>query len=139
MTLLSSIIARVESGSGADPALDQEICIALQYVPIAPWAINIRASEDSSVEYDVPERDPHWPNYGQRWCRLTSSVDAVEALRERMLPESGITTTQFSDSYYSLLFPNPNVSNPFFKGDAPTEARSRLAALLRAVEQGKSA
>lgn len=66
------------------------------------------------------------------------SLDAVEVIRATLLPGWMIEVKQYSDGYYADLFDPENfepdtVGHKPVCGEAPTEARARLAALLRAV------
>lgn len=67
---------------------------------------------------------------------VLTSLDAVEALRQRLLPESAVFVEVFDNgSKWCGLRIGDDDSN---EASAPTEARARLAALLRAVA-GKEA
>lgn len=69
---------------------------------------------------------------------LTSSLDAVEALRVRMLPGSRLRTMQMSyggEWYVDITFADPANQN-VFGAHSLSEPRARLAAILRALAQG---
>lgn len=82
------------------------------------------------IDSDVCEVFPDV--YGYCVVELTTSIDAVEALRERLLPGSGyIELTGCSKAGWTCCVNG-------WMARASTEPRARLAALLRAVA-GKEA
>lgn len=101
-TTLLDLAQRVEAGSGADTQIDHEI--------------------RSSRELDFPPKP--W-NY-------TSSIDATEALRARLLPGSVLGSILQNEGWQATVWLHAGVVTPYFGGDAPTEPRARLAAILRA-------
>lgn len=67
---------------------------------------------------------------------VLTSLDAVEALRLRLLPMKHELTSRLVDGTWTAIISVPGYRANY--GDASTEARARLAALLRAVA-GKEA
>lgn len=62
---------------------------------------------------------------------VLTSLDAVEALRQRMISECEIVSRR-PTAHWPGWQCDMTVGGPVFNGEAPTEARARLAALLRA-------
>ena len=140
MTTKSELLAlaeRVEAGTGADTDLDRDIALAT-------------GLEEIRSDYDhTPERlysqyrryDEHGnSDTGAFYVmigRVTSSVDAVEALRERLLPESRMQVVLIKD-YVScgISFGGPPEYSKNLQTSAKTEPRGRVAALLRAYAGG---
>lgn len=74
-------------------------------------------------------------NIGQAF----TSLDAVEALRLRLLPESFADSEQTTHRWWATVqLEYGAMDEDTWSASAPTEARARLAALLRAVA-GKEA
>ncbi|WP_448955819.1 hypothetical protein [Labrys neptuniae] len=132
---LLGLADRVASGSGQDRELDAEVCIALQY---AGSSVQLTGVCSSSVTQDlIAGRFPNGIITYKLTPALTSSIDAVEVLRERILPGSCVEVWQHDEKYVASLFPGIRSKpesgriKPAY-GQAPTEVRARLAALLRA-------
>jgi hypothetical protein len=60
------------------------------------------------------------------------SIDAVEALRSRLLPGYLISASQFETTWEAAIATD-GWGGTVYTGDASTEARARLAAVLRAI------
>lgn len=125
---LLRLAERVEIVHGGDRHMDTEICIALQYTGSGVPAVSV---EPSVLGHGYIAG--HFPNglHSVETPPLTSSLDAVEALRQRLLPGSSVFVEVFDNgSKWCGLRIGDDDSN---EASASTEARARLAALLRAV------
>lgn len=95
---------------------------------------NIERSIDTLV---VSESSPDdIPSWLRQQPRYLTSLDAVEALRERLLPGSFLIVQHETPTQWRVALHMEDVR--WEQVTAPTEARARLAALLRAVA-GKEA
>lgn len=101
-------------------------------------AERVEAGSGFDIDSDVCEAFPDV--YGYCVVELTTSIDDVEALREMTLPKTELLVVQHTsrkcfDAILQDLTPIEGDDEvlPAYKGTAPTEARARLAALLRAV------
>jgi len=115
---MTSLLTRIESGQGADEALDLDIIKTL-----LPKAVVMRADTDEEGKV-IPGKSNEYTHW-----RLTSSLDAALSLVERMLP--GWPWIVYHDGAELI---SPKAAGPIHYGRAPTPARSLLAALLRALE-----
>lgn len=94
--------------------------------------------EQGSGEDDKLASDIFYALGKPQTTRYLTSLDAVETLRQRLLPGSAAACVERPDIWQATVWLTHYVIAPYFSGDAPTEARARLAALLRAVA-GKEA
>ena len=94
---------------------------------------------DFMLRVEVFKALPH-----EHWLDMDiiTSIDATEALRERLLPGLFISVDQ-DERLYRAYFERRvydreeiRLLDPAWSGEAPTEARARLAALLRAHAGG---
>lgn len=81
------------------------------------------------IDSDVCEVFPDV--YGYCVVELTTSIDDVEALRERLLPGSLISSSNTKGDWIVNVW--ASIALGLRSGRAKTEPRGRLAALLRAV------
>jgi hypothetical protein len=147
-TALEALAARVEGGE-AGREID-----ALVYVRLIPSSPSDRfyGKGPNTYRHSIPTRDDQCAK-GTYWIddgfgkslhtapELSTSLDAVAALAERVLPGwyANVFRHTGSDKYTSefyipsLASPFPNV---FARGQAPTECAARLAAILRAKAKG---
>ena len=127
-TLLSLAI-RVTRQWRADRELDAAICLALQYVDGLPSARNVRPYNGSTelLGYDAGEDRDAWVPAPP----LTASLDAVEALRRRFLPESQAHNKQsrLDGTWEAMVIDGERT----IETSGITEAQARLAAILQAM------
>ena len=135
MSDLQTLANRVEAGSGPDPHLYRDICMSLKCRETDPDAIDFRAIEgdEPHFSYRIGDQVYNWMGGDP----LTRSIDAVEALRKRLLPDSTVANIsedrgQFWQSTIFTTAGNEYVSEGYNIG----EPRARLAALLRAIAGG---
>jgi hypothetical protein len=130
VTDLSTLLARVEAGSGADRELDAEIATTL-----GGFVREKRGRDQKSWLYHptAPRRDGMWGAYF-----YTTDLNAVIALVEARLPGACWRIEKLSDA---MKFGNRDLPDFWatcgLAGEqeqayAPTPARALLAALLRA-------
>jgi hypothetical protein len=138
MTDLSSIIARVEGGEGADRELDAAACVALNY-----GGTNSEGAENVRLEPDDWPDDLVFEANGEECCNpipdLTTSLDAVIALCERVLPGWRIKVEQHDKWMGAVLNPAVKLGiagyHAWCGGPSISAAcRALLAAMLRAKE-----
>lgn len=132
---MTSLLTRIESGQGADEALDLDIIKTL-----LPEAVVMRADTDEEGKV-IPGKSHEYTHW-----RLTSSLDAVLSLVERMLPGWRVVNLcEWDDETLRARGPwMCDLKPPGTQGDvtvwpakcphAQTAPRALLIALLRALE-----
>ncbi|MGJ4855532.1 hypothetical protein ACN6KF_003003 [Labrys sp. La1] len=136
-TDLLDLAERVEAGSGADDNLDRDVALATGLVEV-PHPFPDPDRIYSEYRRRNPDGSHSTGSFYVMINRVSSSLDAVEALRERLLPGSVITVKAVTDYVTcSVSYAGRWSSIPARRaeGAAPTEPRARLAALLRAYAE----
>lgn len=146
---LKALARRVEAGESGR-ALDGQIMFSLFAKPVGSraylwpeddpsWSFALRTTE-SSVPFRKGQETVEWECDDGSWIlmnslrvpRLTTSLDAIEALRERLLPSSVLSVFSWNDGFGARLL-RPGGDRKAVHVFAPTETATRLAALLYAV------
>ena len=74
-----------------------------------------------------------WKGIGGAVEFILTSIDAVEERRLRMLPRSSVNMSGYEAFSAGVILRPLDRNSPIFDGNAGSESRARLAALLRAV------
>jgi len=118
-TLLRALADRACEGTGPDRELDVQAVIAC-FPEIGECVVWCKG--DPPIFMNAPYLKQECP-------KITSSIDAVEALRERVLPGTWIRVVATSNGMLAEI----NKALSIGSATAATEPRARLAAFLRAL------
>lgn len=125
-----AVLARMERSTGADRELDRDILLAT----IHERRLLRTADDGHNGFWFAPDGD----NIGDETPRLTASIDAADALRRRVLPESWRKSAARRGNACSWCEIGADDCVGF--SDAPTEPLAILIALFRAIvarEEGR--
>lgn len=133
---MTSLLTRIESGQGADRALDGELWCVANGHEFVTWDGAGCAYRDHAVKWDNGFRHVD----ASRIPALTSSVDAALSLVERMLPgqEIELAITRAGTKCTVLVEQRPGAAWLGYKGANKTPARAVVAALLRVLDKESS-
>lgn len=133
---LHDLADRAEAGSGPDRELDSEI----YWHAVCATHPQYRERDGvRQINLAHSSREPDWRPYAEaNMPGVTWSIDAVEALRMRLLPHVDVEVWRSPDSVgCTIWLETPEGEDGSIGHSAcATESRARLAALLRAIAGG---